>query len=77
MRRSAAADCARVVHDGLWFHLSTPADLSEAESILQARLDGRHAVNLFTMPPGVAFLDAIAEDWLQRVALIRWISRVD
>ena len=31
--------CA-VVHDGLWFHLSTPADLSEAESILQARLTG-------------------------------------
>jgi ATP-dependent helicase/nuclease subunit B len=23
-------------------------------------------VNLFTMPPGVAFLDAIAEEWLQR-----------
>jgi ATP-dependent helicase/nuclease subunit B len=23
-------------------------------------------VNLFTIPPGVAFLDAIAEDWLQR-----------
>ncbi len=23
-------------------------------------------MNLFTMPPGVAFLDAIAEDWLQR-----------
>ena len=29
-----------VVHDGLWFHLSTPADLAEAESILQARLTG-------------------------------------
>jgi len=29
-----------VVHDGLWFHLSTPADLSKAESILQARLTG-------------------------------------
>jgi N-acetyl-alpha-D-muramate 1-phosphate uridylyltransferase len=29
-----------VVHDGLWFHLSTPADLSEAESILQAHLTG-------------------------------------
>jgi MurNAc alpha-1-phosphate uridylyltransferase len=29
-----------VVHDGLWFHLSTPADLSEAESLLQARLTG-------------------------------------
>jgi N-acetyl-alpha-D-muramate 1-phosphate uridylyltransferase len=29
-----------VVHDGLWFHLSTPADLAEAETILQARLTG-------------------------------------
>ena len=29
-----------VVHDGLWFHLSTPADLSEAESVLHARLTG-------------------------------------
>jgi MurNAc alpha-1-phosphate uridylyltransferase len=29
-----------VVHDGLWFHLSRPADLAEAESILQARLTG-------------------------------------
>jgi N-acetyl-alpha-D-muramate 1-phosphate uridylyltransferase len=29
-----------VVHDGLWFHLSTPADLSEAESLLQAHLTG-------------------------------------
>lgn len=29
-----------VVHDGLWFHLSTPTDLAEAESILHARLTG-------------------------------------
>ena len=29
-----------VVHDGLWFHLSTPTDLAEAETILQARLTG-------------------------------------
>lgn len=29
-----------VVHDGLWFHLSSPADLAEAESVLQARLTG-------------------------------------
>lgn len=29
-----------VVHDGLWFHLSTPPDLAEAESVLQARLTG-------------------------------------
>lgn len=29
-----------VVHDGLWFHLSTPPDLAEAESHLQARAVG-------------------------------------
>ncbi len=29
-----------VVHDGLWFHLSTPPDLGQAESVLQARLTG-------------------------------------
>ena len=34
----AAGRLRAVVHDGLWFHLSTPADLAEAETILQARL---------------------------------------
>ena len=29
-----------VIHDGLWFHLSTPADLAEAENILRAQLTG-------------------------------------
>jgi MurNAc alpha-1-phosphate uridylyltransferase len=29
-----------VVHDGLWFHLSTPPDLLEAEQILEARITG-------------------------------------
>jgi MurNAc alpha-1-phosphate uridylyltransferase len=29
-----------IVHDGLWFHLSTPADLTTAESILAERLTG-------------------------------------
>ena len=29
-----------VVHDGLWFHLSTPADLAEAETILHAQITG-------------------------------------
>ena len=29
-----------VVHDGQWFHLSTPPDLLEAEQILEARLTG-------------------------------------
>jgi MurNAc alpha-1-phosphate uridylyltransferase len=29
-----------VVHDGIWFHLSTPPDLTEAEQILEARVTG-------------------------------------
>jgi MurNAc alpha-1-phosphate uridylyltransferase len=29
-----------VVHDGLWFHLSTPTDLTEAEVILRTRFIG-------------------------------------
>ncbi len=29
-----------VVHDGIWFHLSTPPDLAEAELILEASLTG-------------------------------------
>ena len=27
-----------VVHDGIWFHLSTPPDLHEAEQVLEARI---------------------------------------
>jgi len=39
--RAISADRARaVVHDGLWFHLSTPGDLSDAESILHLRQAG-------------------------------------
>ena len=29
-----------VVHDGIWFHLSTPPDLAEAEQVLEARITG-------------------------------------
>ena len=29
-----------VVHDGLWFHLSTPADLSQAEYLLSLGATG-------------------------------------
>ena len=29
-----------LVHDGLWFHLSRPSDLSEAETALHARETG-------------------------------------
>ena len=36
-RRLAAGRARAVVHDGLWFHLSTPADLSDAESVLHLR----------------------------------------
>jgi N-acetyl-alpha-D-muramate 1-phosphate uridylyltransferase len=39
-RALAAGRLRVVVHDGLWFHLSTPPDLEEAEQILQARLTG-------------------------------------
>lgn len=36
----AAGRLRAVVHDGIWFHLSTPSDLTEAEQILQARITG-------------------------------------
>jgi MurNAc alpha-1-phosphate uridylyltransferase len=26
-----------IVHDGVWFHLSTPDDLARAEAVLEAR----------------------------------------
>ena len=39
-RAIAAGRLRAVVHDGLWFHLSTPPDLSDAEGILAARLTG-------------------------------------
>ncbi|MGE0224501.1 MAG: nucleotidyltransferase family protein [Acetobacteraceae bacterium] len=37
-RAMEAGRIRAVVHDGLWFHLSTPPDLAEAERILAARL---------------------------------------
>jgi N-acetyl-alpha-D-muramate 1-phosphate uridylyltransferase len=36
----AAGRLRAVVHDGIWFHLSTPPDLTEAEQILEARFTG-------------------------------------
>jgi MurNAc alpha-1-phosphate uridylyltransferase len=36
----AAGRLRSVVHDGIWFHLSTPPDLEEAEQILEARVTG-------------------------------------
>jgi N-acetyl-alpha-D-muramate 1-phosphate uridylyltransferase len=36
----AAGRLRAVVHDGIWFHLSTPPDLVEAEQILEARVTG-------------------------------------
>jgi MurNAc alpha-1-phosphate uridylyltransferase len=36
----AAGRLRAVVHDGLWFHLSTPLDLAEAEASLYARRTG-------------------------------------
>jgi MurNAc alpha-1-phosphate uridylyltransferase len=35
-RAIAAGRCGAMVHDGLWFHLSTPNDLAEAEHRLSA-----------------------------------------
>ncbi len=39
-RAIAAGRLRALVHDGLWFHLSTPADLADAESLLQIRATG-------------------------------------
>jgi MurNAc alpha-1-phosphate uridylyltransferase len=39
-RAIAAGRLRAVVHDGLWFHLSTPADLAAAESTLCAQATG-------------------------------------
>lgn len=36
----AAGRLRAVVHDGIWFHLSTPPDLAEAEQILEASVTG-------------------------------------
>ena len=36
----AAGRLRAVVHDGIWFHLSNPSDLGEAEQILEARVTG-------------------------------------
>jgi N-acetyl-alpha-D-muramate 1-phosphate uridylyltransferase len=36
----AANRLRAVVHDGIWFHLSTPKDLAEAEQILEAGVTG-------------------------------------
>ncbi len=36
----AAGRLTAVVHDGLWFHLSTPADLAEAEAVLHENRTG-------------------------------------
>jgi MurNAc alpha-1-phosphate uridylyltransferase len=39
-RALSAGRLRAVVHDGIWFHLSTPPDLKEAEQILEARVTG-------------------------------------
>jgi MurNAc alpha-1-phosphate uridylyltransferase len=36
-RALATGRLRAIVHDGLWFHLSTPRDLAEAEALLRAR----------------------------------------
>jgi MurNAc alpha-1-phosphate uridylyltransferase len=39
-RALSAGRLAAVVHDGLWFHLTRPDDLAEAEHALAAQLTG-------------------------------------
>jgi MurNAc alpha-1-phosphate uridylyltransferase len=39
-RAMASGRLRAVVHDGLWFHLSTPPDLAEAETMLHLQLTG-------------------------------------
>lgn len=39
-RAMTAGRLRAVVHDGIWFHLSTPPDLQEAEQILETRVTG-------------------------------------
>jgi MurNAc alpha-1-phosphate uridylyltransferase len=39
-RAMATGRIRAVVHDGIWFHLSTPGDLAEAEQVLEARVTG-------------------------------------
>ena len=39
-RALAAGRLQGLVHDGDWFHLSTPADLAAAEQVLAARVSG-------------------------------------
>ena len=71
----AAGRLRAVVHDGLWFHLSTPADLAEAESTCACAIDQGDPLNLFTILPALPFLDALATEWLASAAAIRWRSR--
>lgn len=40
-RALAAGRLRAVVHDGLWFHLSTPPDLRDAEAVLAAGITGQ------------------------------------
>jgi MurNAc alpha-1-phosphate uridylyltransferase len=39
-RAMEAGRIRAIVHDGIWFHLSTPPDLAEAEQVLAARFTG-------------------------------------
>ena len=36
-RALAAGRLNAIVHDGVWFHLSTPDDLAQAQAMLDAR----------------------------------------
>ncbi len=63
-RAIAAGRLRGVVHDGLWFHLSTPADLAAAEIDPVRAGHRRQPMRLATIPAEVPFLDTLASRWL-------------
>ncbi len=74
--RAIAAERLRaVVHDGLWFHLSRPQDLSDAEVALHANADRASHDEPGHDRAARPFLDALAADWLRRAGTTRWRRR--
>ena len=63
-RAIAAGRLRAVVHDGLWFHLSTPADLAAAEIDSVRTGHRRQPMKLATIPAEMPFLDTLAARWL-------------
>ena len=64
----AAGRLRAVVHDGLVVpsvHAGRPGRGGDHPA---CAIDGDHPLNLFTIPPGVAFLDTLAAEWLASAA---------